>query len=176
MLLFSVPIILVLITSPIASGHTNIGYPKPYNKWACDQSRSWCFNAPCPPIYKTGPNAAINSPKNPSAVWKRGQEVSIVWHKNNHNGGFYRRSLVPVNKMFDHKWHKLTAFDYGCWSQGKFQCNNCPLQKHHKKCSYSWYCGGDKTGKAYKNKVVIPPVFPGKFIIHAKTEAKNMFY
>ncbi len=63
-------------------------------------------------------------------------------------GGFYRRSLVPVKYMFDESWHKRTAFDFGCWQQGTFQCGKNAV------------CGADAKGKAYKNKIVVPRVFP----------------
>lgn len=49
----------------------------------------------------------------------------------------------------DHDWHKKTAFDFGCWSQGSFNCGRNER-----------LCGGDKKGRAYKNKVTIPSVFP----------------
>lgn len=81
-------------------------------------------------------------------TWKRGQNVEIIWHKNNHNGGFYRRSLVPVQHMYSHEWHRKTAFEWGCWSQGTF------------KCGQNAVCGADGKGLAYKNYATVPDSIP----------------
>ncbi len=90
----------------------------------------------------------FNSPEKPAAKWKRGDSVEITWHKNNHIGGFYRRSLVPVKHMMDRDWHQKAAFEWGCWSQGTFQCGQ------------SDKCGGDNKNRAYKNQMTVPTVFP----------------
>lgn len=74
--------------------------------------------------------------------------MTIEWHRNNHHGGFYRRSLVPVKHMNDNGWHKKTAFDWGCWEQGRYQCG------------FAKSCGSDKTGFAFRNKMRVPNVFP----------------
>ncbi len=129
-----------------AAAHSNLGYPLPYSRIACKASESWCKGA-CPPMWKST-RGRYNSPDKPAATWRRGQRVEIVWHKNNHIGGFYRRSLVPVNHMMDRKWHQKAAFEWGCWSQGTFNCGR------------SARCGGDKKGKAYKNIMTVPSVFP----------------
>lgn len=140
----SITLVALLVILGIASAHSNLGYPLAYSKRSCKASESHTCDGACPPLNGN----ARNSPQNPADTWRRGQEVEIIWHKNNHIKGFYRRSLVPIKLMKEHKWHKLTAFDYGCWSQGTFRCGN------------SDKCGGDKTGKAYKNKITVPSVFP----------------
>lgn len=127
-----------------ASAHSNVGQPLAYNAISCKASTNWCKGS-CPPLWK---GKTRNTPQKPAAVWKRGQTVEIIYHKNNHVGGFYRRSLVPVKYMFDEKWHKKTAFDFGCWQQGTFQCGKNAV------------CGADLKGRAYKNKITIPAVFP----------------
>lgn len=119
----------------------------PYSRVSCKGSESWCKKA-CPPVWKSGGSKAKNSPSNPSATWYRGQEVTVEWHKNNHEGGFYRRSLVPVKHMFSTSWHEKTAFDFGCWTQGSFQCGKAKA------------CGTDKKGRAYRNKMTVPKVVP----------------
>lgn len=139
---------LLLLQLPSAFAHSSLGEPLPYSTYACKGDTTWC-KTPCPPLSRNGQAPARNSPQDPAATWKRGDTVQITWHKNNHRGGFYRRSLVPVKHMFDHAWHKKTAFDFGCWAQGTFNCGkDTPL------------CGGDKKGRAYRNSIKIPSVFP----------------
>ncbi len=140
--------LILLLILPIVTAHSSLGDPLPYSTYACKGDTTWC-KTPCPPLSLRGKAPARNSPEDPAATWARGDKVTITWHKNNHRGGFYRRSLVPVKHMFDHDWHKKTAFDWGCWSQGSFICGkDTPL------------CGGDKKGKAYRNTITIPGVFP----------------
>lgn len=129
----------------IAAAHYNLRYPMPYNPIDCN--RPECAG-PCPPIWKTGRARARNTPSRPSAYWKRGQVVNIEWHRNNHEGGYYRRSLVPVRHMFNAAWHKKTAFEWGCYTQNRF------------KCGHREDCGTDGHGFAYRNKMRVPNVFP----------------
>lgn len=128
-------------------GHSNLAYPFPYNPVSCKSTEHWC-NGACPPVWTSGWAAARNSPRRPSATWRRGQRVVIVYHKNNHRGGIYRRSLVPVKKMYDRTWHRRGAFEWGCWSQGEFKCGRRP------------FCGTDKYGRAYRTETTIPRIFP----------------
>lgn len=149
-----ISITLVLFLLPIASAHSNLGYPPPYAFRSCRIASDWCERKACPP---TNIAPQLNSPEKPAAVWRRGQKVTITWHKNNHIGGFYRRSLVPVDHMYDHKWHAKTAFDYGCWSQGTFKCTKNKV-----------LCGGDNKNRAYRNAITIPPVFPNGDYVFAQ--------
>lgn len=117
----------------------------PYNPIDCNVPDC---RGPCPPIWKTGGGAARNSPSRPSRVWRRDTHVTIEWHRNNHEGGFYRRSLVPVKHMNDYKWHEKTAFEWGCFTQNRYYCG--------KKSA----CGTDKEHFAYRNSMRVPSVFP----------------
>lgn len=139
--------VLLLIGINVCAAHFNLIYPMPYSRVSCKGSKSWCKKA-CPPIWKFGSSKAKNSPSNPSATWYRGEELTIKWHKNNHEGGFYRRSLVPVKHMFSTEWHEKTAFDFGCWTQGSFICGKSEV------------CGTDKKGRAYRNEMTVPTVVP----------------
>ena len=136
-------ILLFSIVTHHAEAHSNFKTPFPYNPLSCRSNEPWCMRA-CPPVWKTGGSKARNTPQSPSAEWKRGQKVTIEWHRNNHKGGFYRRSLVPVDKMFDTKAHERFAFEYGCWSQGSFQCGKKPE------------CGTDQHGGAFRNTMTVP--------------------
>lgn len=134
-------------------GHYNLKHPAPYNDFQCSPaSKNDPICGPgCPTILSSGIQKAHNTPATPSAVWRRGQNVTIEWHRNNHEGGFYRRSLVPVDNMFDISWHARTAFGWGCWSQGTFLCGGLPA---------SGSCGTDLRGLAYSNNMTVPAVFP----------------
>lgn len=135
----------ILLLVGFTSGHYNLADPIPYNRISCRVPK--CLQA-CPPIWKTGGAAAVNSPETPSRTWSRGETVTIKWHRNNHEGGFYRRSLVPVKHMYNKEVHKRTAFEWGCWTQGRFMCGS------------SKACGSDKQGFAYQNTMKVPEVFP----------------
>lgn len=137
-------LLLLLLLNPSAA-HYNIKDPMPYNRIECNLPRC---RGPCPPIWRGGNAAARNSPSNPSRTWHRGQTVTIEWNRNNHEGGYYRRSLVPVKYMNDASWHKRTAFEWGCFNQNKYHCGR------HKSC------GTDKHGDAYRNHMRVPNVFP----------------
>lgn len=106
-----------------------------------------------PPVWDSGPAKAQNSAENPAATWHRGQRVTIKWHRNNHGGGFYRISLVPLSKIHNWKFHKYAAFQYGCFESGQYRCQG-PDE-----------CGTDADGLAYKQEIDIPKVFPdGKYV------------
>lgn len=109
-----VGVLFALVTFiPLVSAHFNQRYPIPYNPTEC-HLQSNCKGGPCEPSTQCpGPCPLDKSkvPSKPSAVWSRGQEVTIEWHKNNHRGGFYRRSLVPVKHVMDKSWHEKTAFE-----------------------------------------------------------------
>ena len=129
----------------LAHGHYNLKYPMPYNRIDCNKPDC---HGPCPLLWLTGNSKARNSPDTPSAVWRRGEKVQIEWHRNNHEGGFYRRSLVPVKLMYSEYWHAKTAFNYGCFAQNMYKCGNSPE------------CGSDKNAFAYRNVMHVPEVFP----------------
>ena len=145
--------VIVLLTSIVAiSAHSNLGYPLPYWKRSCKPNFSNCRRKgqqACPPLFR-GRGRKYSKPSDPAAVWSRGQKVEIVWHKNNHVGGFYRRSIVPVKHMMDPEWHEKSAFQWGCWSKSVFPCHKSNRPK----------CGKDKTNTAYKDSMIVPKVIP----------------
>lgn len=70
-------------------------------------------------------------------------------------GGFYRRSLVPVRHMFNAKIHRKTAFQFGCWEDGRTKC----------KGSGRNMCGTDDERYIYQNAMVVPTNIPdGKYV------------
>lgn len=67
-----------------------------------------------------------NNPQHPAAVWKRGENVTIKYQRNNHGpGGFVRFTIVPLDKMLDKVVHEKNAFHYSCWG-----ANPVPAQPH----------------------------------------------
>lgn len=88
-------------------------------------------------------------------TWKRGEIVEIKWVKNNHNGGFVRLSIVPLERIYDSVAHRKFAFYYGCWEQGLFLCG-----KHPK-------CGSDTRGMAFQRNVSVPNVIPDGVYVFA---------
>eukprot|EP00171_Calliarthron_tuberculosum_P004253 IDg4253t1 len=133
----------------LAAGHFNLINPKPYSHPLTHCKRNECHGL-CPPL-RTG---AGKSSSHPSVTWRRGQKVDIAWQRNNHVGGYYRRSLVPVKHMFNSAWHEKTAFEWGCQSQNRYQCAKKPPKgKPAKKgrdyytCAYVRIRGGPLAGK-----------------------------
>ena len=125
--------------------HTNLAYPQSYYAPSCHNPKC---RGPLPPILTSGKWKARNTEKNPAATWRRGEEVKIKWHRNNHGGGFVRMALVPLSKKLDPKWHKYTAFHYGCFESGQYKCRG------------EIECGGDGKGYGYSQTIRIPTVFP----------------
>lgn len=69
------------------------------------------------------------------------------------------RSLVPVNKMYSAKWHRLTAFQWGCFAQGRFKCPYKPGPKSDR-LRFLRTCGTDESGNAFSSLMRVPEVFP----------------
>lgn len=138
----------IVIHNARVAAHFNLKHPAPYNPQACNPPNC---PGPCPAIWKTGGARVRNTPSTPSAVWRRGESVTVQWHRNNHDGGMYRRSFVPVEHMHDRDWHDSMAFDWGCWSQGRFSCPATGIFKP---------CGTDKGKEAYHNSFEVPAVLP----------------
>ncbi len=158
-----IPVFLLAALTSRVAAHSNLGYPLPYNRLACKAGARWCHGG-CPPLWRSGWARARNRPGLPAAVWRRGQTVDIVYHKNNHRGGFFRRSLVPVRHMFDNAWHCRGAFEWGCWSQGAFKCGRSQL------------CGEDQFGLSYKTKMKVPLVFPDGDYVFAQVWYGGVFW
>lgn len=140
--------LLLVLQGMHVMAHFNLKHPAPYNPVHCNPPGC---PGPCPALWKTGGSRVRNTPSTPSAVWRRGERVTVQWHRNNHDGGMYRRSLVPVEHMNDRDWHESMAFDWGCWSQGRFSCPATGTLKP---------CGTDSGKKAYHNTMVVPSVLP----------------
>lgn len=101
----------------------------------------WC-PGPCPrdPVRKN------YKPR----TYRRGQWFKFVYYKNNHRGGMFRLSLVPLKRRFSSWAHDKNAFLYSCWDAGMV---NCPSRSSHA-------CGTDQRGKRYQQWVRLPTVFP----------------
>ena len=121
----------------VCCAHYVLIQPRPYSGQQCHKPH--CKN-PCP--YANSQN------KKPVVTWKRGQKVTVRWQRNNHIGGYYRMSLVPVKHMFNFWWHKRTAFQWGCWTQGKYICRKRPV------------CGTDQKGLASSGPMTVPQIYP----------------
>lgn len=74
----------------------------------------------------------------------------IKWHKNNHDGGFVRLTLVPLDMMMSKQAHSDYAFWYGCYDEGKHQCQNR---------NDEWECGSDGDGLAFQTYVFYTSAF-----------------
>ncbi|CAN8071063.1 unnamed protein product [Agarophyton chilense] len=90
-------------------------------------------------------------PEHPAAEWQRGSEQTIHYSKNNHDGGFVRLSLVPLDERMRREAHDALAFHYGCWSEGEFSCKR--TEQHRD-------CGFDRDNLAYRVSVVVPTTHP----------------
>lgn len=90
-------------------------------------------------------------PENPSATWERGSLQTIHYAKNNHQGGFVRMAIVPLDEMNRKDVHDLMGFYFGCWSSGGYNCNE---KEHHRDCGF------DRENLAWKTDIVVPTVYP----------------
>lgn len=91
-------------------------------------------------------------PENPSATWERGSLQTIHYSKNNHQGGFVRLTMVPVDEMQRKDVHDIMAFYFGCWSSDQgYSCND---KEYHRDCGF------DLDNLAWKMDVVVPTVYP----------------
>ena len=154
---YTLMIFTVLLLLNQSSAHYVLIQPKPYNVIHCDKPDC---STPCPPVWKSGDAKAQNTPETTTAVWRRGQKVNVEWHMNNHHGGFIRRSLVPVSKMFDWEWHEKTAFEWGCFAQGLFKCNY-KLGPKSDRLRHLRTCGTDAKQRAFSSRSMkVPEVFP----------------
>lgn len=127
--------------------HSTLTDPEPYTHRVCKglQCKS------CPDF----PNKSqmINTEANPEVTWSRGENVSISWAKNNHDGGFVRLSLVPVKHLMNESVHDALTLYKGCWEQGQYECQ-------------SRFCGSDKKKRVFRRFITIPNVAPdGVYIL-----------
>lgn len=90
-------------------------------------------------------------PENPAATWERGQRVTIHYSKNNHEGGFVRLTMVPIDEMNMKSVHDIMAFYFGCWSSGGYSCND---HEYHRDCGF------DLDNLAWKTDITVPTIYP----------------
>jgi len=156
-----VNIFLLVLPFVVVRAHYNLISPQPYNRIDCNAPRC---RGPCPPIWRSGRSRARNSPQRPAAVWRRGDVKEISWHRNNHEGGFVRMSLVPVKYMNNHLWHKKTAFAYSCFATNKYYCGK------------NKRCGTDQRGHAFRTWVRIPQILPDGDYVFSHTWAGGLHW
>lgn len=147
----TLPIFSMLLLATFATtvvSHSFLTDPEPYTRDTC-KGVSCKACQPDPP-----PNEARNSAQRPQKTWRRGQQVTIRWAKNNHDGGFIRLSLVPpAHRMQEYVVSQLTLYE-GCFEQGLYQC-------------FGLQCGADKTGRGFSRSFVVPSVVPDGIYVFA---------
>lgn len=128
------------------SAHNWLTHPPTYNTRysteSCDDME--CVNA-CPEILS--PEDMYNTYERPAVTWRRGENVKLAWAKNNHNGGLFRVSLLPMPLMHDKAAHSRFAFEYGCWESGEYNCREMGDD-----------CGTDSS-EAYKRQITVPDIY-----------------
>lgn len=80
-------------------------------------------------------------------MFQRGQNATIVWPRNNHEGGFVRFTMVPHSDRMNPSAHTRMVFHYAC-----FESDRVP-------CEYS-YCGTDSKNTVFQTSVTIPSIYP----------------
>lgn len=144
---FALFIALLTVFIVRSHAHNFLTNPRAYNeRYSTDECEGIeCVNA-CPNILKDFEMA--NTYQRPAATWKRGSTVKLAWAKNNHHGGLFRVSLLPMPLMHDRKAHADFAFEYGCWESGEYSCRRA-----------GDYCGTDEDGLAYKRYIQVPDIY-----------------
>lgn len=125
------------------SAHSRLTYPPRERDPYCSASAG-CV--PCMEPEKWADNGF--SATNPGARWKRGQEVTYVYERNNHKEGMVRLAILPMNKRGDKRANNNYAFMYHCYA-GKER--TCPTKE---------VCGSDESGQQYRVKFTVPTVIP----------------
>lgn len=93
----------------------------------------------------------------PVTTWARGETVPLRWFRNNHEGGFVRWSLVPVDRSGDQAAHDAAAFAYGCYTVNRYKCTPAEKVRH---------CGGDNTGSGARYEARVPTNVPdGEYVL-----------
>lgn len=100
-----------------------------------------------------------NNPLRPAAVWKRGENVTIKYQRNNHGpGGFLRFTIVPLDKMLDRALHEMNAFHYSCWGANPVQAQPHEIPRDSEEYAVN---GVDGT----PNNVTDPNVTPSYYVM-----------
>lgn len=143
------PLLSLALTASIlcaTRAHNWLTHPLTYNtRYSTSSCRDIeCVNA-CPEILS--PEDMHNTYERPAVTWRRGEQVKIAWAKNNHHGGMFRVSLLPMPLMHDKVAHSRFAFEYGCWESGEYNCREAGDD-----------CGTDNS-EAYKRQITVPDVY-----------------
>ncbi|PXF46224.1 hypothetical protein BWQ96_04009 [Gracilariopsis chorda] len=116
---------------------------------------------------KHSPNDSCSGPCIPTSSWqhnphpatttfRRAQNTSIVWTKNNHHGGFVRLTLVPKHLRMHHSAHQQYAFRYLCFDSDLHHCSFDTSSQRT--------CGTEQL--LFRATVQIPPTFPdGEYVL-----------
>lgn len=131
----------------LSTAHNWMSSPRPWNTlWHTNGCRgSQCTNA-CPDVKI--PSEMGSSLSSPGAWVRRGGQLKVSWVRNQHFGGMFRVSLVPLPYCMDRSAHQRLSIEYGCFESGSYSCR-----------SEGDDCGTDKK-EAFKRWIEIPTVFP----------------
>lgn len=153
-----------------AYGHSQMVVPQSTSPKVCrrggDPNPTNCFG-PCDLRAVVGRYANFDNPENPAAVYRRGQEVTIKYQRNNHGpGGFVRLTLVPPHKMMDKEVHDRNAFHYSCFGANPIRASQSDIQSDKWGFSITGNDGKDIEPGYYYTKTVIPDVIPdGRYVL-----------
>lgn len=106
---------------------------------------------PCPNAGGYGLREGLDE-AHPTAVWARGESVEIRWARNNHEGGFVRLALVPLEYRDNPEMHKKYAFHFQCFRSDPFTCKT-----KAERLIDGWF---DEKNVAYKTHVKVPRHIP----------------
>ncbi|CAN8069705.1 unnamed protein product [Agarophyton chilense] len=109
------------------------------------------------------------SSENPARVFRRGEQATIKYQRNNHApGGFIRLSLVPPNQIMDKDVHKRNAFHYSCWGANPVQAARNELDTDRFGFTFIGSDGeqhGEPKGY-YTSQIIIPNCIPdGDYVL-----------
>lgn len=152
-----------------ANGHSSLTIPEPYTRKLCKEP-----DCPACPEFPSDRSLMSNDEDRPEVTWQRGQEVEVRWAKNNHDGGFVRLGIVPINRMFDFDAHDKFAIYYGCWEQGLQRCENVNGNCHFNCRNYD--CAADKRNRVYSRKMVVPKTIPDGIYAFAQIWYGGIYY
>jgi len=146
---------LMAVAATIAAGvsaHSTMTGPTPIsNTKDCkveNGDRTRC-PGPCP----------VKRMKNPVPVTttSRGAMLPTRWYRNNHQEGFVRWALVPLDKANDLAAHEKGTFEWGCYETGTYTCTAAEKEEH---------CTFDNTGRGHKAAVEVPKSAPdGEYML-----------
>lgn len=86
-----------------------------------------------------------------TTTWKRGEQQTAVWFKNNHGFGFVRLTLVPRKHRMNFAIHDKSVFHYACYDSDSRPCRNPEF------CGTGLYEG--------ETSFTVPPVPDGEYVL-----------